>query len=115
MITIETAAIAVIAAGLKTSEVAKRQLGKLLTTGAIICFVISIAAAALLLLSVPEIAQTLQPDTNIWLTRDSAIGRVFGMDTQGFAIVESFFFGLGVVLFAALVIALAWFPVVPKK
>jgi hypothetical protein len=81
----------------------------------VVCFVISIAAAALLLLSLPEIAQTVRPDTNIWLTRDSIIGRVFRMDTQAFAVVESFFFGLGVVLFGALVIVLAWFPATKQR
>ncbi len=81
---------------------------KVLATAAVVSFVISIAAAALLLLSLPEIAQSLRADTNIWLTRDSVLGRVFGMNTQGFGTIESFFFGVGVVSFAALIVATIW-------
>jgi hypothetical protein len=70
--------------------------------------VISISAAAILLVSLPEITQMLDGQTNIWLTKDSVIGRVFGANTQTFVSIESFFFGLGVVIIAALIIAAIW-------
>jgi hypothetical protein len=108
LITIQTAAIAVIGAGVKEKGLAITGATKVFATGAIACFVASVAAAALLLLSLPEITQSLRPDTNIWLTRDSVIGRVFGMNTEGLATVESFFFGLGVVCFAGLIVAAIW-------
>ena len=108
LITIQTAAIAVIGAGVKEKGAAMTWTTKVFAPGAVACFVASVAAAAILLLSLPEITQNLQPETNIWLTRDSVIGRVFGMNTQGFATVESFFFGLGVVCFAGLIVATVW-------
>ena len=86
LITIEAGAIAIIGAVARTDKAPPPQLVKVFVTGAIICFLISIAAAALLLLSLPEIVQNLQPRTNIWLTQDSIIGRVFRMNIQGFAI-----------------------------
>ena len=108
LITIETAAIAVIGAAFKQDGVRPSSVSKVLATAAVVSFVISIAAAALLLLSLPEIAQSPRADINIWLTRDSVIGRVFGMNTQDFATTESFFFGVGVVSFAALIVATTW-------
>jgi hypothetical protein len=110
LITVETAAIAVIGAYLKGSTTILPGVVKILSTMAVCSFVISIAAAALLLLSLPEIAQQLDGTGNIWLTHDSVIGRVFGANTQTFATIESFFFGLGVVLIAALVVLAIWFP-----
>jgi hypothetical protein len=108
LITIETGAIAIIGTMVKLDKGTVPDITRILATATTICFVISIAAAALLLLSLPEIAQTLRPDTNIWLTRDSIIGRVFRLNTQGFAVLESFFFGLGVVIFSALIVAMMW-------
>jgi len=108
LITIETAAISIIGLAFKQEAAHPLLASKVWATAAIVSFVISIAAAALLLLSLPEIAQTLRPDNNVWLTGDSVIGRVFRMNTQGFAIVESFFFGVGVVCFAALILTTTW-------
>ena len=110
LITIETVAIGAIAVGIKESAASGFSMAKLLSTAAIVSFVISIAAAALLLLSLPEIAQNINPSTNIWLTQDSIIGRVFGLNTQGFAVIESFFFGSGVILIAIGTIAKIWSP-----
>jgi hypothetical protein len=110
LITVETAAIGVIGAYLKGNTTKLPQLVKLFSTIAVGSFVISIAAAALLLLSLPEIVQRLDGGINIWLTSDSIIGRVFGANTQTFATIESFFFGLGVVLMATLIVAAIWFP-----
>lgn len=110
LITVETAAIGIIGAYLKGNTAVLPRFVKLVSTVAIGSFVISIAAAALLLLSLPEIAQGLDGNVNIWLTSDSIIGRVFGANTQTFATIESFFFGLGVVLLAALIVSAIWFP-----
>jgi hypothetical protein len=110
LITVETAAIAVIGAYLKANPILLPKTVKLVSTAAVCSFVISMAAAALLLLSLPEIAQRLDGITNIWLTSDSIIGRVFGANIQTFATIESFFFGVGVVLMAALVICAIWSP-----
>ena len=109
LIAVQTGAIGLIG-GLFKPTAAFPKLGKILVSSALGCFVISIAAAALLLLSLPEIAQTLDGRTNIWLTRDSIIGRVFGANTQAFAFAESLFFGLGVVLIAILIVAAIWNP-----
>jgi hypothetical protein len=108
LITIQTAVIAVIGAGVSDKGAAMTRTAKILATGAVGCFVASVAVTAVLLLSLPEITQSLRADTNIWLTRDSVIGRMFGMNTQGLATVESFFFGLGVVCFAGLILAALW-------
>lgn len=110
LITVEMAAIGVIGAYLKGNTTKLPQLVKLFSTIAVGSFVISIAAAALLLLSLPEIVQQLDGGINIWLTSDSVIGRVLGVNTQTFAMIESFFFGLGVVLIATLIVAAIWFP-----
>jgi hypothetical protein len=112
LITVETAAIGVIGAYLKGNTTVLPNLVKVVSTIAIGSFVVSIATAALLLLSLPEIAQQLDGHINIWLTSDSIIGRVFGANTQTFATIESFFFGLGVVLIAVLVIAAIWSPTI---
>jgi hypothetical protein len=110
LITVETAAIGLIGAYLKDNPAVLPKTVKLISTIAVGSFVVSIAAAALLLLSLPEIAQQLDANTNIWLTSDSIIGRVLGANTQAFALIESFFFGLGVVLIAALIMLAIWFP-----
>lgn len=52
-------------------------------------------------------------DTNIWLTRDRYVGRLFHMNTQGLATLESFFFGAGMICFSALIVAFIWLPTVP--
>jgi len=89
LITIEMAAIGVIGAYLKGNTAALPQVVKILITIAVCSFVLSIAAAALLLLSLPEIAQRISEAGSIWLTRDSVIGRVFSADTQTFATIRA--------------------------
>ena len=66
LITIEAVALAAIGGAVgQQDKVPLSRLAKILGTGATICFVLSIAAAAFLLLSLPEITQLLRPDTNI--------------------------------------------------
>ena len=71
-------------------------------------FLISITAAAILLVTLPEITQNLRPDRNIWLTRDSVAGELLRMNTQGFALVESIFFGGGLILLVAMLVVMIW-------
>ena len=106
LITIETGSIAVLGAWVTKEPHSHEGPVRLLITVALGSFVISIAAAAFLLVSLPEIAQTLPAPTSIWLTRDSGIGQLVNLEQLGIA--ESFFFGLGVVCFAASIIAVLW-------
>ena len=87
LVAIETVAITVIGA-LFTTDRSAPELAKVFGTLAIGSFLLSIAAAALLLLTLPEIAQNLRADQNIWLTRDSIVGGLLRLNTQGFALVE---------------------------
>ena len=108
IVAIETAAIAIIGAFFNSGQKSAANAAKVFGTLAIGCFLVSIAAAALLLLTLPEIVQRLRPGENIWLTRDSVAGRLLGMNTQAFALVESFFFGCGVVALVGLILVVIW-------
>jgi uncharacterized membrane protein YedE/YeeE len=108
LITIETASIAIIGSLFTSDKITMNVLANILGTFAIVCFLLSIIAAAILLLTLPEIAQFLRDDTNIWLTRDNIAGNFFKLNTQTLAIIESFFFGLGMVLSSALIITAIW-------
>lgn len=108
LITIETGALAIIGAIVTTEAAARSESIRLLASGAIVSFVVSIAAAAVLLLTLPEIAQNLPQGTNIWLTSDSVIGRSLGLNTQVLATLESLFFGLGILCFAGVILAIVW-------
>jgi hypothetical protein len=108
LITIETAAIAVIGGAVANKERRIPATAKVLATSAVGSFLISIVAAAMLLLTLPEIAQSVSAGQNIWLTEDSVAGRVLGMNTQDFAVVESVFFGCGLILFVAMIVAIVW-------
>jgi hypothetical protein len=99
LITIESGAIAVIGGLIKLGQPSPTYWEAVFATLAIVCFLVSIATAALLLLSLPEIAQKFDPDENIWLASDSVIGPVLHMGIQGFATFESLFFGVGLVSF----------------
>ena len=105
VITVATAVLAIIGGWLTTGRA-----GSKVVTWLGICavgsFALSILSAAALLATLPEITQRLEPGQNVWRTRDSVAGRLLHLDTQGFAILESSFFGIGIVLFA-LMIALA--------
>ncbi len=108
LVTLETASIALIGSLFTSDTITLANLSNIFGTSAIVCFIISIAAAATLLFTLPEIAQYLRDDTNIWMTRDSVAGHLFHLTTQTLAIVESFFFGLGMIFSAALIITVIW-------
>ena len=113
LITIETGAIAVIGATVSAKSKSGEKPSKsvmTLATGAVASFTVSIAAAAVLLLSLPEIAQSVRPETNIWLTSDSVLGKLFGLNTQTLASFESVFFGVGILSFAAMILVAMWSP-----
>jgi hypothetical protein len=109
LVTIETGAIAII--GATAAQISggrrARTIG-MFATLSVASFIVSIAGAAFLLLSLPEIAQTRDSRVNVWPTQDSYIGTVLGANRQTLAIVESVFFGVGVVMFAAMVAARIW-------
>lgn len=107
LITIEAGAIAIIGGAFSHGN-STRRIAKVFATAAVTCFVCSITVAAILLLTLPEIAQSLQPDINIWLTQDSVIGRVLGLNTQDLAMGESVFFGVGIICFAAMIVTTTW-------
>lgn len=108
LITIETAAIAIVGTLIRSQQNESSRLTRVLATSTIAFFLLSIAAAALLLLSLPEIALTIQPGTNIWFAKDIIIGDVFGMNIQSLAILESMGFGIGMVCYASLITASIW-------
>jgi hypothetical protein len=109
LITIETGAIATIGAMVKGGDVPSAQ-QRGLATAAVLCFVASICSAAVLLLSLPEVAQNLRPGISIWMTSDSVLNGVFGLDTQTLATFESLFFAAGIICFAAFMLSLLWSP-----
>jgi hypothetical protein len=108
LVTIEVAAVAVIGTLASRGDSAFPMLAKLLATLAVISYLVSIAAAAILLLTLPEIVQYLREDQDVWLTRDSVAGQLLGMDTQRLALVESVFFGLGLIVMVAMIAVLLW-------
>ncbi len=108
LVTIETAAIALIGAFFTRRGSPINELAQVLATLAIISFVISIAGAASLLLTLPEIIQNLEAGQNIWLTRDSVAGSLLRLDTQRLAMIEAVFFGIGLVLLGSMMLVLIW-------
>ena len=120
LITIETGVIAILGTLIKSLPAESRskstkkkpysleKISKSLATITVFFFLISIAAAAFLLLSLPEIALTIQPGENIWLAEDIAIGYALDVNIQLLAIFESMGFGLGMVCFSALVVISFW-------
>lgn len=106
--TIETGVIALIGSFFTSDKVRASFIVKFFGTLSVFCFVISIIAAAMLLWTLPEIAQKLRPNENIWMTEDSVTRRLFRMNTQSFAIFESLFFILGLLFLAALIFSIIW-------
>jgi hypothetical protein len=111
LVTIETASITIIGAFFTTDRSAP-GLAKMLGTLAIGSFLVSIAAAAILLLTLPEITQNLRTGQNIWLTRDSIAGQLLRTNTQGLALVESIFFGCGFILLTTMIVVMIWSPAI---
>lgn len=109
LVAIQTGAIALVGSLFTSDNSPVDLVSKAFGTSAIICFLVSIGAAAILLLSLPEIAQYLSPEQNIWNTRDSLIYRHLRLNTQSFALLESIFFGLGLSCTFAMLIAVIWF------
>ena len=107
LITIATAVIAIIGGALASGRPASKMV-TLLGVCAVASFVLSILSAAALLATLPEITQQMVPGQNVWRTRDSVAGRLLHLDTQGFAILESSFFGIGILLFAFMIAVAAF-------
>jgi hypothetical protein len=107
LVTIETAIITVIGAFFATDQLVQIA-AKVLGTLAIGSFTASIIAAAILLMTLPEIAQNLRADQNIWLTQDSVAGPLLRLNTQRIALIESVFFGLGIILVVVMIVITIW-------
>jgi hypothetical protein len=45
---------------------------------------------------------------NVWLTRDSVVGRTLRMNTQSFAVIESLFFGMGLIFATVIMVVTLW-------
>jgi len=108
LVTIETFAIAILGTLFTTDKVSVDKRARLFGSAAIVSFVASICFAAMLLLTLPEIAQTIRPGMNIWLAEDSVAGGLFGINTQGFALIESILFGFGILFSAATILTVIW-------
>lgn len=104
--TIETGVIALIGSFFTSDRVSGSFIEKLFGILSISCFVISIIAAAMLLWTLPEIAQKLRSDTNIWMTYDGIARQLFRLNTQGFAVVMTLFFILGLLFLTALIFSI---------
>ena len=107
LVTIETAIITIMGAFFATDQLVQLP-AKVIGSLAIASFTVSIIAAAMLLLTLPEIAQNLRSDRNIWLTRDSVAGRMLHLNTEAFALIESIFFGIGLILVVAMIMITIW-------
>ena len=107
LVTIETAIITIIGAFFATDQPVPLP-AELVGSMAIGSFTVSIIAAAMLLLTLPEIAQNLRSDQNIWLSRDSVAGRLLHLNTEAFALIESIFFGIGLLLVVAMIMITIW-------
>lgn len=108
LVTIETFAIALLGSLFTTNTIKIPQLAKVFGTISLVSFVVSIAAAAMLLLTLPEIAQNLKPNVNIWMTKDSIAYNILKLNTQSLAVIESFSFGLGIIFAAAVIAVIIW-------
>jgi len=89
--TIETGVVALVGSFFTSDKVRGSFIEKLFGILSVSCFVVSIIAAAMLLWTLPEIAQRLRSDTNIWMTEDSIARELFRLNTQGFAVVLTLF------------------------
>ncbi len=103
LITIEIAAIASIGFGTTVKDAYTQGMIRAFAAAAVFFFTLSISAAALLLLTLPGIAQKIESDQNIWTTSDES-GLSLGFSTRSLVTVESIFFALGIVCIALLVV-----------
>jgi hypothetical protein len=107
IITVELAITVSIGALLVSNKASTKVVtwwAKAFGTLAIGCFLVSIAAAAILLLTLPEIMQKFDPKENVWYTQDSFLQ----IDTEKLALTESFFFGIGIISVSAMIVSLIW-------
>jgi hypothetical protein len=111
LVTIETGAIAILGTIVTSSKRPVPRLAKVFGTVAMLCMLTSIAAAAMLLLTLPDIVEFLEPGTEVWSSKDTVVASIIflkKMNTQNFAISEAFFFGLGLVFAIACIVTLMW-------
>ena len=97
LITIETAAIAVVAFILNANGPRVQILVSVWTIAIVICFAVSMAAAVLLLRALPGIMQQIEPGESIWTVRDKA-GLTLGLTTKRLVLTESVSFVIALML-----------------
>ena len=80
---------------------------KMIGTFAIGSFTVSIIAAAILLLTLPEMRRTSDPIRTSG-SPEKVAGRLLRMNTQAIALIESIFFGFGLLLVVAMIMITIW-------
>lgn len=109
LVTIETGAIAILGTIVTSSKRPVPGLAKIFGTLAMVCMLTSIAAAAILLLTLPDIVEFLGAQTEVWSSKDTIVAKYLPMmNLQTFAILESGFFGLGLVFAIAAIVRVMW-------
>jgi len=108
LVSIETFAIAILGGLFTKDNILLNKKARLYGTCAVLCFATSICFAAMLLLTLPDIVQTLRTSSNIWFTKDSVVGSLIGLNTQDLAVIQSALFGIGVFFSAATIITIIW-------
>lgn len=101
-------AVTVAVGVLLTSGDGFSQAARIFGTVTVVSFLLSVVAAAMLLLTLPDIVQHLDPDVDVWLTRDTVAGPLLRVSTQSLAVVEAVFFGIGFVAVTVMVVSLTW-------
>lgn len=101
--TIETAVIAFIGSYFTSDKLEISGSQKLWGQLSVVCLIISIIAAAMLLWTLPEIAQNLNPNTNIWKTYDTGAKKLFRLNTEDFSVIVTLFFILGLICLTLLI------------
>jgi hypothetical protein len=107
--TIQTGVIALIVSLFTSKNIQISLIDKVFSVLSISCFVLSIVAAAMLIWTLPTIAQSIRPNMNIWNTGDSVALRLFRMNTRRFSIALTGFFLFGLLFLTLLIFSIIIF------
>lgn len=120
LITLETAAIAIVGTLVKTltsnpepetkkkDEKDGKRFTKILATITILSFLLSIFAAALLLLALPGVVMIVRPGMDIAAADEAISNYVVFLNIPTMAVIESLGFVIGTVGFSALIVGAIW-------
>ena len=108
LVTLETFAIGIVGSIFTKDRAAVGLFGRLFGSLSILCFGASICFASLLLLTMPEIIQTLDTNQSVWSTQDSIVGETVGWNTTHLVVIQSLLFAIGVVLGAFTILTVIW-------